>query len=203
MAGRPGWWSRKRTLIAVLASLGILGLVGTTLGGVIMPFLMGDYGGAGAPRTAATPTSTAPPVIGRPLSVRPVFKALVSKPEECLPVPPPPPLDQPAQACDLDSAARYDLGPVALQLNLTGASSAKLPMTEFYTVQIAMDAGSSAAFSSYTAANIGKQLAFVRDGVVLAAPAIDQPISGQSIQLSGNMTKATADTIARMLRDGS
>jgi preprotein translocase subunit SecD len=66
-----------------------------------------------------------------------------------------------------------------------------------------MDAGSSAAFTSYTAANVGKQLAFVRDGVVLAAPAIDQPISGQSIQLSGNMTKATADTIARMLRDGS
>jgi hypothetical protein len=203
MAGRSGRWSRNRILIAVLGALGILALVGTTLGGAIMPFLMGDSGGAAAPRTAAAPTSTAPPVIGRPLSVRPVFKALVSKPEECLPVPPPPPLEQPAQACDLDNAARYDLGPVALQLNLTGASSAKLPMTEFYTVQIAMDAGSSAAFTSYTAANIGKQLAFVRDGVVLAAPAIDQPISGQSIQLSGNMSKATADTIARMLRDGS
>jgi preprotein translocase subunit SecD len=55
----------------------------------------------------------------------------------------------------------------------------------------------------YTAANVGKQLAFVRDGAVLAAPAIDQPINGQSLQLSGNMTQATAETIVRMLRDGS
>ena len=203
MAGKAGRWSRKRILIAVLGSLGILAMVGTTLGGVIMPLMMGDSSGAGTSRTAPTPTATPPPVIGRPLAVRPVAKALVSNPEECLPVPPPPAYDQPAQVCDLDNAARYDLGPVALQLSLTAVSSAKLPMTEFYTVQIAMDASSSAAFTSYTAANIGKQLAFVRDGVVLAAPPIDQPISGQSIQLSGNMTKETAETIARMLRDGS
>jgi hypothetical protein len=203
MAGRSGGWTRKRILIAVLGSLGVLALVGTTLGGAIMPFIMGDLGGAATPRTPTTPSSTVPPVVGRPLAVRPVFKALVSKPEQCLPVPPPPPPDQPEQACDLDNTARYDLGPVALQLNLTGATSAKLPMTAFYTVQLAMDAGSGAAFSSYTAANVGKQLAFVRDGVVLAAPGIDQPINGQSIQLSGNMTKETAETIARMLRDGS
>jgi preprotein translocase subunit SecD len=70
-------------------------------------------------------------------------------------------------------------------------------------VQIVMAPRSSAAFAQYTTANIGKQVAFVRDGLVLAAPAITQPIDGQSIQLSGELTQATADTIARMLRDGS
>jgi preprotein translocase subunit SecD len=95
------------------------------------------------------------------------------------------------------------MGPVALQLNLTGAKAVKLPLSEFYSVQLAMDPGSGSAFAGYTAANVGKQLAFVRNGVVLAAPAIDQPINGQSLQLSGDMTQATAETIATMLRDGA
>ena len=62
---------------------------------------------------------------------------------------------------------------------------------------------SGAAFAQYTTANVGRQVAFVRDGVVLAAPAITQPIDGESIQLSGETDQATAETIARMLRDGS
>ena len=187
----------------MLASLGILAMVGTTLGGVLMPFVAKEFG-ASPPRSAvATPTSTLPPPSsGKPLAVRPVVQALVATPPECE-LPPPPPPDQPQQACDLDKTARYDMGPVALQLNLTGAKAVKLPLSEFYSVQLAMDPGSGTAFAGYTAANVGKQLAFVRNGVVLAAPAIDQPINGQSLQLSGNMTQATAETIASMLRDGA
>ena len=185
----------------MLGSLGILAMVGTTLGGVVMPFVAKEFSVA-PPRSAiATPTSTVPPIMGKPLAVRPVVQALVATPQECE-LPPPPPPDQPQQACDLDKTARYDMGPVALQLNLTGAKAVKLPLSEFYSVQLAMDAGSGTAFAGYTAANVGKQLAFVRNGVVLAAPAIDQPINGQSLQLSGNMTQATAETIASMLRDG-
>jgi hypothetical protein len=189
-------------MIAVLGSLGILAMVGTTLGGVLMPFVAKEFG-APPPRSAlATPTTTVPPIVGKPLAVRPVVQALVATPQECE-LPPPPPPDQPQQACDLDKTARYDMGPVALQLNLTGAKAVKLPLSEFYSVQLAMDPGSGTAFAGYTAANVGKQLAFVRNGVVLAAPAIDQPINGQSLQLSGNMTQATAETIATMLRDGA
>jgi hypothetical protein len=201
MAGSSGRWSRRRITIAVLGSLGILAMVGTTLGAVVMPFVLKDSG-APPSRSVATPSSTAPAIVMKPLAVRPVFQALVATPEECQ-LPPPPPPDQPQQACDLENAARYDMGPVALQLNLTGAKAVKLPMSEFYSVQLAMDPGSGAAFAGYTATNVGKQLAFVRDGMVLAAPAIDQPIQGQSLQLSGNMTEATAQTIVRMLLDGS
>jgi hypothetical protein len=201
MAGSSGRWSRRRITIVVLGSLGILAMVGTTLGAVVMPFVLKDSV-APPSRSVATPSSTAPAIVMNPLAVRPVFQALVATPEECQ-LPPPPPPDQPQQACDLENAARYDMGPVALQLNLTGAKAVKLPMSEFYSVQLAMDPGSGAAFAGYTAANVGKQLAFVRDGMVLAAPAIDQPIQGQSLQLSGNMTEATAQTIVRMLLDGS
>jgi hypothetical protein len=196
-------WTRRKITIAVLASVGILAMVGTTLAAIVMPFLQGDPMDQASKSSAATPTSTAPAIVIKPLAVRPVVEAFQAQPGQCDPPPPPLPATQPQPACDVEHKAHYELEPVALQLDLTGAKSIKLPTNEFYTVQIVMAQPSSAAFAQYTTANIGKQVAFVRDGLVLAAPAITQPIDGQSIQLSGELTQATADTIARMLRDGS
>ena len=197
-------WSTRKIMIAVLASIGILAMVGTTFASVLMPLVTGNSGPVAPRPTVAAPTSTVPPVIGKPLAVRTVVEVpLVARPEDCPPVPPPTPPLEPVRVCDVEKQAVYQLGPIALQLNLTGATSARVPLSEFHTVQMGMDASSSAAFAQYTAANIGKQVAFVRDGVVLAAPAINQPIDGQSLQISGELTTATADTIARMLREGS
>jgi hypothetical protein len=196
-------WTGRRVLIAVLASVGILAMVSTIVVGVAMAFLMKDQGQV-SQRTAPIPTTRTPAVIGIPLAVRPVVEVpLVANPEDCPPVPPPTPPEAPIRVCDVDNAAVYQLGPVALSLNLTGATETKLPTSDFHTVQMSMDQASSTAFAQYTAANIGKQLAFVRNGVVLAAPAISQPIDGQSIQISGELSAATAATIAEMLRDGS
>lgn len=202
MPGSSRRWSRRKILIAVLASIGILAMVGTTVASLVMPFLMG--GDSSDPRTVvATPTSTTPAVSIKPLTVRPVLEQpLQAAAGDCVPMPPPAP-DAPLRTCDVEKAAVYVLGPVGLRLNLTAATSSKLPLSEFHTVQMAMDPASGAAFAKYTAANVGKQVAFVRDGVVLAAPAISQPIDGQSLQISGELTGATADTIARMLREGS
>jgi hypothetical protein len=194
-------WTRRKITIAVLASIGILAMVGTTFAGIVMPFLQGDPSERTAKTT--TPTPTAPAIVIKPLAVRPVVEAFEAQPGQCDPPPPPLPAAEPQPACDVERKAHYQLEPVALQLNLTGAKSIKLPMNEFYTVQIVMAQPSSAAFAQYTTANVGRQVAFVRDGLVLAAPSITQPIDGQSIQLSGELTQATAETIARMLRDGS
>jgi preprotein translocase subunit SecD len=38
---------------------------------------------------------------------------------------------------------------------------------------------------------------------VLASPKIGAPITGNSIQLSGDMTAETAETIVRMVREGA
>jgi hypothetical protein len=195
-------WSRRKITIAVLASIGILAMVLTTLAAIVMPFLQGDRSDRARP-SATRPTPTTPAIVIKPLAVRPVVEAFQAQPGQCEPPPPPAPPAQPQPACDVEHKAHYELEPVALQLDVTGAKAIKLPMNEFYTVQIVMAPRSSAAFAQYTTANIGKQVAFVRDGLVLAAPAITQPIDGQSIQLSGELTKVTADTIARMLRDGS
>jgi preprotein translocase subunit SecD len=197
-------WTGRKIMIAVLASVGILAMVGTTLASVVMPLLASDQG-QGAPRTTvAAPRSTTPALVIKPLAVRTVMDVpLKATPEDCPPVPPPTPPQEPVRVCDVEKVAVYQLAPVALQLNLTGATQTRLPTSEFHTVQMSMDSASSAAFAQYTAANIGKQLAFVRDGVVLAAPAISEPINGQSLQISGELTAATAETIARMLRDGT
>ena len=199
-------WSTRKIVIAVMASLGILGMVATTLAAVVMPLLLHDSDpNSSANRTVDTPMATVPPIVGHPLALRPVLEQpLVPQPDECPSLPPPPPAPtDPMFACDLDKKARYQLGPIGLQLNLTGATTAKVPLTDFYGVQIGLDMASSAEFAQYTGANVGKQLAFVRDGVVLAAPKISAPISGASIQLSGDMTAEAAETIARMVRDGT
>jgi preprotein translocase subunit SecD len=195
-------WSRRKIMIAVLASIGIFAMVATTLAAMVMPLLL--HGDESAQRTASR-TTTTPTAYIAPLTVRPVVAALVATPEQCQPGPPPPPTPptEPLRTCDVEQKAEYQLGPEALRLSLTGASSVKLPMTEFYAVQLTMAPGSGANFGQYTGTQVGKQVAFVRDGVVLAAPAISAPLNGDSLQLSGELTAATAETIARMLREGT
>lgn len=220
---RRGWSRRKKIMIAVLGSVGILTMGITTLAAVVMPFLMNDDQASGTRTGPALPTTTAPAVYIAPLTVRPVVQALVAQGDQCKPPPPPPPPPppgappappppppapgpppaEPLSACDVERKAVYDLGPVALQLKLTGATAVRVPMTEFYAVQLGMDPDSGAQFGQYTGTQIGKQVAFVRDGLVLAAPAIAQPLAGESLQLSGEMTSETAETIARMLREGT
>jgi hypothetical protein len=198
-------WSRRNILIAVLASIGILALVGTTLAQVVMPFLV-DVRTDATPRpVASAPTTTTPTIHLAPLVVRPVVQALVATPQQCRPDPPPPPTPpgEPLLTCDVERKAEYQLGPEALRLDLTGAKSLKLPLSEFYAVEMAMEAGSALQFGQYTGTQVGKQLAFVRDGVVLAAATITQPLNGDSLQLSGDFTAETAETIARMLREGT
>ena len=197
-------WSRKKLLVAGLASVGILAMVGVTAATLVMPFLS-NTDRTSARTTAPLPTTTAPAPYIAPLAVRPVGRALVPQGEQCKPGPPPPPAPpvDPTTTCDVENKAFYELGPVGVELTLTGANAIKIPLQEFYAVQLVMDSASSTRFGQYTGTQIGRQVAFVRDGVVLAAPAISAPINGESLQLSGEMTKQTAETIARMLRDGT
>jgi hypothetical protein len=54
--------------------------------------------------------------------------------------------------------AVYQLGPVALRPNLTGATEAKLPTSDFHSVQMSMDSPFGTAFAQYTAATIARML---------------------------------------------
>ena len=150
---------------------------------------------------AAPVTTTTTPVLTiKPLALRPVISAFVTTPEQCLPPPPIPP-DQPLRICDITKTAVYDLGPEGMRLQLTDVDSFLNPLTGKQLVQMSLTDESTNAFAQYTPAHVGQQVAFVRAGTVVWGPKITEPIDGQVLQLSGDVTAEQAKEIARMLRD--
>lgn len=194
---------RRRTellkkLLAMVALTGSIGIVVAIIGAVLTQ-LTGDRQGDPAPSSPRT--STAPASNIEPLPVRPVQE--VRSPDECPPPQGPPPVLSPSAvvtACDMTRTAAYVLAPQAIELQLTRVDSVKSPLSEYYVVQVTMQPASARAFGDLTAANVGRQLAFVRDGVVVSAPQITGRIDSASLELSGDLTAQQADDMARLLR---
>ncbi|MFN8033419.1 MAG: hypothetical protein U0Q47_08995 [Mycobacterium sp.] len=184
----------RRILIAITAALAAAAIVVPVLGVLLAPSMMRNQA------TTATTTTTQPVLTIKPLALRPVIGAFVTTPEECVPPPPTPP-DQPLRTCDITKTAVYDLGPEDLRLQLTDVDAFLNPLTNKQLVQVTMTNESTADFARYTTDHVGRQVAFVRAGIVVWAPKITEPIDGQVLQLSGDVTEEQAKEIARMLRD--
>ena len=58
-------------------------------------------------------------------------------------------------------------------------------------------------FDEATAANVGKQIAILLDGVVISAPVVQQRISGGEAQITGKFSTPEANRLAIMLRAGA
>ncbi|WP_167102341.1 hypothetical protein [Mycobacterium sp. DL592] len=185
----------RRILIAITAALAAVAIVVPVLGVLLAPVMTKNQD-----ITPITTTTTKPVLTIKPLALRPVNGAFVIKPEDCVPPPPTPP-DQPLRTCDITKTAVYDLAPEDLRIQLTDVDSFLNPLTGKQMVQITMTTESTADFARYTAAHINQQVAFVRAGIVVWAPKITEPIDGQVLQLSGEVTEEQAKEIARMLRD--
>ncbi|MBZ0318612.1 MAG: hypothetical protein K8L91_19515 [Anaerolineae bacterium] len=56
-------------------------------------------------------------------------------------------------------------------------------------------------FADYTAQHIGDRLAIVLDGVVISAPTIQNAITGEQGQISGDFSETQANSLAEQLRD--
>jgi len=185
----------RRILIAVTAALAAAAIVVPVIGVLLAPTMMKNQA-----TTPITTTTTQPVLTIKPVALRPVIGAFVTTPEECLPPPPTPP-DQPLRTCDITKTAVYDLGPEELRLQLTDVDSFLNPLTGKQLVQVTLTNESTTAFAQYTTAHVGQQVAFVRAGIVVWAPKITEPIDGQVLQLSGDVSEEQAKEIARMLRD--
>lgn len=171
---------------------------------VIVPFVIGLLAPALNRNNTSTPittTTTKPVITIKPLPVRPVISAFVTTPEQCpAPVPAPAP-DKPLRICDINKTAVYDMGPEGMRLELTNVDSFHNPLTNGEVVQMSMTPETSKKFAEFTAAQVGKQVAFVRAGTVVWGPKITAPIDGQVLQLTGEITPKQAADISRMLRN--
>ncbi|BBZ75785.1 hypothetical protein MANY_11220 [Mycolicibacterium anyangense] len=185
----------RRILIAITAALAAAAIVLPVLGVLLAPAMTKNQ-----QSTPITTTTTTPVLTIKPLALRPVNGAFVIKPEDCVPPPPTPP-DQPLRTCDITKTAVYDLAPEDLRIQLTDVDAFLNPLTGKQMVQITMTNESTADFARYTAAHLNQQVAFVRSGIVVWGPKITEPIDGQVLQLSGEVTAEQAKEIARMLRD--
>jgi len=190
----------KRIMIAIVGALAAAATFVPVLGVLLVP---GGIGKNSDTSAVATPTTTKPPLTIKPLPVRPVLTAFVTKPEDCPPPAIAAPPDQPLRICDVARTAVYELAPEGMQVQLTDVDAFKNPLTGGETVQFSMTQESSKEFSKYTKEHVGQQAAFIRAGVVVWAPKIPEPIEGTVLQLTGDLSPEQAAQIARMLRDNA
>lgn len=190
----------ERPVIAILASVAALATVGTVVAGLVFA-LRGSGSQVATPARESARPSTSQAILIKPLAVRPVVGSRRTTSGQCPPAAPQVPPTETVEACDIESTAAYTLGPVVMQLQLTRVESVRLPVKESYVVRVGMDTESSASFADYTAAHVGQQLAFIRNGVVVSAPGISAPINSPALELSGELTAQQAEEIARRIRD--
>ena len=106
-------------------------------------------------------------------------------------------------ACGDDGAAKYLLGPSVVEgTDVTDASAGTRAGTGEWIVQLDFNTKGSAAWASYTAANIGGRVGITLDSRVISAPTINSAISGGT-EISGSFDQATATELANQLKYGA
>ncbi|MEK6440193.1 protein translocase subunit SecD [Pseudonocardia sp. T1-2H] len=110
---------------------------------------------------------------------------------------------KPLVACTQDKTGKYLLGPTILEgTQIASATATADPNGAGYVVNLDFKSEGSKIWGDFTAANIGKQSAFVLDGEVVSAPTINGALYGQT-QVSGNFSQQQAQNLASALRYGS
>jgi hypothetical protein len=189
---------RRRIMIAVMAAVSAAAIIIPMINMLFMAQMVPDD------VPVATKTTTAKPSgLIRPVSVRPVISAFVTTPDQCPPPAIAAPADQPMKVCDVTRTAVYDLAPEGVKLALTNVESFKNPLTGANIVQLSMTKDASKTFTQYTKDHLDQQAAFIRGGIVVWAPKITEPIEGEVLQLTGDLTLEQTDEIAGMIRDGN
>ena len=99
---------------------------------------------------------------------------------------------------------RYGLGPSELPPGAVDQAIALEDSTGGWVVQVSLDAGASEAFAEVTrrVAALGpplNQLAIVLNGAVVSAPAVQEPITGGVLQITGSFTQQEAEALAASL----
>jgi preprotein translocase subunit SecD len=107
-------------------------------------------------------------------------------------------------ACTQDGTAKYLLGPTIIEgTDVTDASSGTTQTTGEWVVLLDFNNKAENTWAEYTAANVGKNVAFTLDGRVISAPTIQSAINSNPTTISGSFTQTTADELANQLKYGA
>ncbi|NYJ07850.1 protein translocase subunit SecD [Petropleomorpha daqingensis] len=107
-------------------------------------------------------------------------------------------------ACTQDGTAKYLLGPTIIEgTDVTDASSGTQQTTGEWVVLLDFNNKAENTWAEYTAANVGKNVAFTLDGRVISAPTIQSAINSNPTTISGSFTQTTADELANQLKYGA
>jgi preprotein translocase subunit SecD len=111
----------------------------------------------------------------------------------------------PLVACDQHHTAKYLLGPAFLSgEQIANASWGPRSDGPGYEVRLDLKPQGEDLWGQYTAANIGKQAAFVLDTEVVSAPQITSAIPpGEQTRVTGSFTQTEAKNLADVLKYGS
>ncbi len=106
-------------------------------------------------------------------------------------------------ACNADGTLKYLLGPTIIEgTEIDDASAGTTPETGEWVVLLDFKSEGRATWAAYTAANVGKNVAFTLDGRVISAPTIQGAINGQTT-ITGDFDQETATELANQLRYGA
>jgi preprotein translocase subunit SecD len=106
--------------------------------------------------------------------------------------------------CSTDGTTKYLLGPAVIEgTQITSASAGTLSTTGEWIVNVNFNSKGAATWATYTAANVGNQVAVTLDGRVVSAPRINGAIPGGSTQISGSFTQVSATELANQLKYGA
>jgi preprotein translocase subunit SecD len=112
-------------------------------------------------------------------------------------------------ACSEDGAAKYLLGPVAVDGSTIADATAGIPPNELgWAVQLRFDSEGSKLFADTTQKLFGQQppqnqFAIVLDGQVVSAPRVNEPILGGQASITGDFTQQQATDLATVLKFGA
>jgi preprotein translocase subunit SecD len=105
--------------------------------------------------------------------------------------------------CSEDGALKYLLGPTIIEgTEIDDASAGTDPSNGAWIVLLDFKSGGRSTWAEYTAANVGKNVAFTLDGRVISAPTIQGAINGQTT-ITGDFTQEDATELANQLRYGA
>jgi preprotein translocase subunit SecD len=105
--------------------------------------------------------------------------------------------------CSEDGTVKYLLGPTIIEgTEIDDASAGTSPDTGAWIVLLDFKSDGRAKWADYTAANVGKNVAFTLDGRVISAPTITSAINGQTT-ITGDFTQEKATELANQLRYGA